>query len=265
MIELLPPQPPQPSGPTGSRRRLIAVVTAAVLALVNGQRNRNSAARPLPDRLSQRPSPRPSAPLAPGPTGRQAEPLPAVSCPEIRDEQSRLGYRCIDDTLRQDNSDTLLGLRISLNSEVETGWVLSEGSGNPRSVVTPPSDTVVVGWRQAPQPLGPALPTPAQVRDEVRRRAGVAVQNAYGDFPSGKTLAEHVRTFGGVAGYEMITEITLNPAYRAKAGLATRTERLWVVGLPTTAGVSIFMLSIPDLRADLWPKAADTVATVHVL
>ncbi len=58
-----------------------------------------------------------------------------------------------------------------------------------------------------------------------------------------------------MSGYELVTEITINPAYRERRNLATRTERLWMVGLPTTAGVSIFMLSIPDRRADLWPKA----------
>lgn len=264
MIELLPPQPPPAgSGPAGSRRRSIAVAAAVVLALVvvvalvNG--HRASTARQLLDR------PLPTAASAPAPTGGRAEPLPSVSCPEIRDEQSRLGYRCIDDALRQGDSDTLLGLRISLDAEVETGWVLSEGSGNPRSVLSPPSDTVVVGWRQSPQPLGPGVPTAAGVRDEVRRRTSLAIQRGYGDFPSARTLSEHVRTFAGVAGYELSTLITINPAYRAKANLTTRTERLWVVGLPTTAGVSIFMLSIPDRRADLWPKAEATVATVHVL
>ncbi|MDQ1745419.1 MAG: hypothetical protein QOE23_3758, partial [Pseudonocardiales bacterium] len=225
------------------------------------------AARLLPDGSPGRtaPSPVPTAPGVPGPGGGQAEPVPAVSCPEIRDEQSRLGYRCIVDTLQQDAPDNLLGLRISLNAEVEPDWVLSEGSGNPRSVSGPPSDTVVVGWRQSPQPAGPALPSAAQVRDEVRRRPSVALQRGYGDSPSSRTMLEHVRSFGGVAGYELVTEIIINPAYRAQQNLATRTERLWVVGLPTTAGVSIFMLSIPDRRADLWPKAAATVATVHVL
>ena len=268
MIELLPPQPPPARpAPAGSRRKLFAVLTATVLvlvvvvALVNSRRTRDSTGRQALDR----PAPSATAPSVPGPTGGQAEPLPSVSCPEIRDEQSRLGYRCIDNALRQDDSDTMLGLRISLNSEVETGWVLSEGSGNPRSVVSPPSDTVVVGWRQAPQPLGPGVPTAAGVRDEVRRRTSLAVQRGYGDFPSSKTLAEHALTLGGVTGYQLITEITVNPAYRARRNLATKVERLWVVGLPTTAGVSIFMLSIPDRRADLWPKAAATVATVHVL
>ena len=62
-----------------------------------------------------------------------------------------------------------------------------------------------------------------------------------------------------------VTEITINPAYRARRNLTARVERLWTVGVPTTAGVSIFMLSIPDNRADLWPKAEATIATVHVL
>ena len=71
--------------------------------------------------------------------------MPAVACPQIRDEQSRLGYRCIDNALRQDGPDINLGLRISLNQEVEPGWVISEGSGNPRSLASPPpNDTVVV-------------------------------------------------------------------------------------------------------------------------
>jgi hypothetical protein len=78
-------------------------------------------------------------------------------------------------------------------------------------------------------------------------------------------MAEHARSFSGVQGFELVTEITINPAYRARRHLTARTERLWTVGVPTTAGVSIFMLSIPDNRADLWPKAEATVGTLHVL
>jgi hypothetical protein len=245
----------------------VVLVLVLVVALVNGQRNRDSAARQAADQVQQL-TPAPStAPSGSGPGGGQAELLPVVACPEIRDEQSRLGYRCIDNALRQDSSDTNLGLRITLNQEVEPGWLISEGSGNPRSLASPPSnDTVGLRQsRQGRQAAGPALPTADQVRDEVRRRAGLALGLAYGDNPSGRVMAEHTRSFGGVQGFELVTEITINPAYRASRKLTARIERLWTVGLPTTAGVSIFMLSIPDNRADLWPKAEATVGTVHVL
>jgi hypothetical protein len=103
------------------------------------------------------------------------------------------------------------------------------------------------------------------VRSEVRNRAGKAVQLAYGDNPTSHTLSEHSRSFGGTAGYEFLTEITINPAFRALRKLRAKTERLWVVGLPTDAGVSIFMLSIPDNRKDLWPRAEATVGTIRVI
>ncbi|MDQ1740043.1 MAG: hypothetical protein QOE53_1695 [Pseudonocardiales bacterium] len=273
MIELpAPNQPPQP-GPA-ERRRGAALVAAAVVlvlvlgvALVNGRRNRDSAARQAADRVQQQTTaapttPSPGAPF--GPDGGQAEQLPVVACPEIRDEQSRLGYRCIDDGLQQDDSDVYLGLRISLNQEVEPGWVISEGSGNPRSLASPPSNDTV-GFRQSRNAAGPALPSAAQVRAEVRRRALLAVARGYGDNPSSKVLTQHTRSFRGGEGFELLTEITINPAYRAHRKLTARIERLWTVGLPTTAGVSIFMLSIPDNRADLWSKAEATVGTVHVL
>ncbi|MDQ1722866.1 MAG: hypothetical protein QOI26_2600 [Pseudonocardiales bacterium] len=246
-----------------------------VVALINGHRNRDSAAR-IADRAGQL-TPAPSAPQTSGssapngssaPGGGQAELLPLVACPQIRDEQSRLGYRCIDNGLQQDDSDTNLGLRISLNQEVEPGWVISEGSGNPRSLGSPPSNDVVVDFRRAPRApraAGRVLPSTGQVRDEARRRTELALARAYGDNPASRSLAAHSRSFGGVSGYEIVTEITINPAYRARRNLTARTERLWTVALPTTAGVSIFMLSIPDNRADLWPKAEATVATVHVL
>lgn len=263
-----PPSPPPLPPPAGSRRGLawtagaVVLVLLVLVALINSHRNRNSTG-PLSDRLAPAPSALPSSSGSP-PAGGQSQPLPLVSCPQIRDEQSRLGYRCIDDRLMQDTSDTYLGLRISLNQEVEPGWVLSEGSGNPQSLASPPSNDAV-GFRQATLPAGAPLPSAGQVRDEVRRRTELALAQAYGDNPSSRGLAEHVRSFGGVLGYEQVTEITINPAYRASRGLATRTERLWTVGLPTTAGVSIFMLSIPDRRAELWPKAEATVGTVHVL
>jgi hypothetical protein len=268
MIELPHPQQP-PAPPDGGNRRgpvLVAVaavlVVVLVVALVNGQR-RDKAAQP-PDRAAL--TPVPSAPRSPGstpPDGGGAELLPAVACPEIRDEQSRLAYRCIDNGLRQGESDTYLGLRISLNQEVEPGWVISEGSGNPRSLVSPPSNDVIV-FEQARRAAGP-VPTAGQVATEVRRRVQLALERAYGDNPASRRLAERTKSFGGVLGFELVTEITINPAYRARRNLTARTERLWTVGLPTRAGVSIFMLSIPDNRADLWPKAEATVATVRVL
>ncbi|HEX8080356.1 MAG TPA: hypothetical protein VF557_09115 [Jatrophihabitans sp.] len=275
MIELLPPEPPAPP-PARSGRGATKVIVAAVLALVvvvaliNSQRNRDSAVGQLSDRqLTQAPSNQ-ATPDGPGPRDRRPERLPLVACPQIRDEESRLGYRCIDNALQQDGSDTYLGLRITLNLEVEPGWLISQGSGNPRSLASPPSNDVVT-FRQARQAretrraAAPALPSADQVRAEVRRRTELALAEAYGDNPTSRSLAERPRSFGGVQGYQILTEITINQAYRERRGLSTRTERLWTVGLPTTAGVSIFMLSIPDNRSDLWAKAEATVATVHVL
>lgn len=243
----------------------MAVVLALVLAvaLINSNRNRDSA-RSESDRihqLTQSPSAGPSDGSVPDGGG---EPLPLVTCPQIRDEESRLGYRCIDNALQQDGADTYLGLRISLNLEVEPGWVISQGSGNPRSLASPPSNDVVT-FGQARRAAAPALPSADQVRAEVRRRTELALAQAYGDNPSSRSLAERQRSFGGVQGFQIVTEITINSQYRVRRGLSTRTERLWTVGLPTTAGVSIFMLSIPDNRSDLWAKAEATVATVHVL
>jgi hypothetical protein len=217
------------------------------------------------DRVQQptsAPSTRPSPTRPNG--GGLGEQLPLVSCPEIRDEESRLGYRCIDNALRQDGPDVYLGLRIALTQEVEPGWVISQGSGNPRSVASPPSNDTV-SYRENHNAAGPALPSAQQVRDEVRRRVQSAVERGYGDLPSSTTMAEHTRSFRGVQGFELVTEITINPAYRARENLTARVERLWTVGLPTEAGVSIFMLSIPDNRSELWAKAEATVGTVRVL
>jgi hypothetical protein len=246
----------------------VAAVLALVVAvaLINSHRNRDSAARLESDRVSQltqAPS-IPSAPRSSAPGDGPTERLPLVTCPRIRDEQSRLAYRCIDNALRQDGSDVALGLRISLNQEVEPGWVISQGSGNPQSLTSPPSNDVVT-FRSARRAAAPAPPSAAEVRAEVLRRTTRALDRAYGDTPSSRTLAARSRSFGGVLGYQVLTEVTINPAYRARHNLATRVERLWTVGLPTTAGVSIFMLSIPDKRADLWAKAEATIATVRVL
>jgi hypothetical protein len=274
MIELPPPnQPPQPGpaevrGRRGAALLATAVVLALVLvvALVNGHRNSDSAARRTADRQQQptaapssRPTPRSSRPH--GPLG---ELLPIVTCPQIRDEQSQLEYRCIDNGLRQYDSDVNLGLRISLEQEVEPGWVISEGSGNPLSLGSSPSNDTV-DYRPNRNATGPALPSAQQVRTEVLRRTRLALVHSYGDNPSSRMMAAHTRIFSGVQGFELVTEITMNPAYRASRALMARTERLWTVGVPTTSGVSIFMLSIPDNRADLWPKAEATVGTVHVL
>lgn len=242
------------------------LVLVVVVALINSRRNRDSAAQLESDRVSQL-TQAPSGPPAPGssaPGNGRTERLPLVACPQIRDEQSRLGYRCIDNALRQDGSDVALGLWIALNQEVEPGWLISQGSGNPQSLARPPSNDVVT-FRPARRAAAPAPPSAGQVRAEVLRRTRLALDRAYGDNPASRTLAARSRSFGGVLGYQVLTEITINPAYRARHDLGTRVERLWTVGLPTTAGVSIFMLSIPDKRADLWAKAEATIATVRVL
>ena len=259
MIEF-PPPPPLPA--VRSRRNRITAVVAAVVALVvvvaiaalvNHHRTRTA----------ETPARTPTSAPAPAPTtsgggsgGSGGTPVPTVSCPLITDEQSHLQYRCIDDYLVQDETDTGLGLRIALNHEVEPGWVITEGSGNPLSQ-TP--DSTVISYRAA------AGPTAADVRTVVTDRIAQALVGGYGDNPTSKTLSRRTRSFGGVEGYEAVTEITVNPSFRQANALKVKTERLWVVGVPTAAGVSVFMMSIPDERSDLWPKAETTVGTLHVI
>lgn len=197
--------------------------------------------------------------------GAAPDQLPTVACPQIRDEQSHLGYTCIDNYLQQDGIDTNLGLRIALNHLVEPGWVISEGSGDPTAVLQSPGSVVVDYRANNGTTGGGSQPTSVDVRNEVQRRTMLALQNAYGDNPGARTLSARQRQLSGVQGYELVTEITIDPDYRQAHGLAVRTERLWVVGLPTPYGVSIFIMSIPDERSDLWPKAESTVGTVHLI
>ncbi|MGI8666416.1 MAG: hypothetical protein ACR2N4_10345 [Jatrophihabitans sp.] len=266
MIELQPPDGanrPDGAAHTGriSRRGLgwaggAVLVVVLVAALVNGHRagaGNNDSAAAVP---SQRPTS--SVPL---PAEPSQPPLPVVACPQIRDEQAHLSYTCIDNDLRQDGSDIYLGLRIALNHQVEPNWVITEGSGNaaPSSTAAPSSNTVVKFQHD------PTTASAADVRDTVGKRAALAVGDAYGDNPVARTLSARTRTFAGVPGYELLTLVTINPAYRKANGLKASTERLWVVGLPTLAGVSIFMMSIPDDRSDLWARAEDIVGTVHII
>jgi hypothetical protein len=278
-------QPERPKGP--NRTAIWIAVAAAVLVLilvaafVNTLRNRNTnSASGLPTSAPAGPLvPAPSSPSSPngsgggnGGSGGGAAPIPTVACPLIRDDESHISYRCIDNYLVQGQSDTLLGLRISLDHEVEPGWVISEGSGNPKSIITPPNNSV--GFRRGPSSTSPtpgvgssppvAVPAAQQVIDEVHRRTNIALQQAYGANPTSKTLSGAGRSISGVQGYVLQTEVTMNPIFRAAAHLKAKTERLWVVGLPTKAGISIFMMSIPDERSDLWPKADATINAITV-
>ena len=259
-------------GDAGRRRTIgwtaavLVVLLVVMVAVLNQHRTRQAAS---PDQLvpggpnsSAVPGPDHSGQAGPGQGGAG---IPAVTCPQIRDEQSHLGYTCIDNYLSQDAADTFLGLRIVLNHEVEPGWVISEGSGDPASIVQQP-DTTIIGYRaNLGGTSGGSEPTSVDVQREVQRRAALALQQAYGDSPTARTLAGQSRTLSGVPGYELVTEITINPAYRQAHALQVRTERLWVVGLPTVVGVSIFMMSIPDERSDLWPMAEAVVGTVHLI
>lgn len=278
MIELPGPgwsPPPEPAASSRGRWRIgiavaaVLIVLAAVVALVNTHRSNSNFSSGRPGSApTGAPTVRPSIPL-PGQSGGSGSggsggaigPVQLVSCPQIRDDVSHLAYRCIDNYLRQDGSDIKLGLRIALNHEVEPGWVISEGSGDPTSLVQPPDGTVV-DFRQATSG-SPA--SPQVVLSTVQQRTVLALAGAYGDNPVARTMSARARDFAGVQGYELVTEITINPAYRQATGLQARTERLWVVGLPSPSGVSIFMMSIPDERSDLWPHAEATVGTVHVI
>jgi hypothetical protein len=270
----------------GSRRVLgwsiagLLVLVLVVVAVLNQHRaGQSGRALSNPAVPSAAPTLGPTQTPNQGNGSSPGQQVPAVSCPQIRDEQAHLGYTCIDNNLQQDGIDTNLGLRIVLNQEVEPGWVISEGSGDPTSIVQSPG--VVVAYRTINHRTinhrsidyrtnngttgGGSQPTSVDVRNEVQRRTGLALQRAYGDNPSARTLSAGQRQLSGVQGYELVTEITIDPAYRQAQGLQVRTERLWVVGLPTPYGVSIFIMSIPDERSDLWPKAESTVGTVHLI
>jgi hypothetical protein len=276
LIELPPPgQGPEPY--QGVNRRVVGwsiagalVLVLIVVAVLNQHRtgNADNADRALSNLAT------PAASPTQGPNGSPnqgqggtspGQVIPAVACPQIRDEQSHLGYTCIDNYLQQDGSDTNLGLRIALNHEVEPGWVISEGSGDPTSAIQSPGSVVVDYRSNNGTTGGGSQPTSVDVRNEVQRRTMLALQRAYGDNPSARTLSAQQRQLSGVPGYELVTEITIDPAFRQAQGLTVRTERLWVVGLPTPSGVSIFIMSIPDERSDLWPKAESIVGTVHVI
>jgi hypothetical protein len=276
LIELPPPggdEQYRPGDGYAPRRRAIGWTAAAlvvllvvVVAVLNQRRTHQAASsdQVVPGAPNGSTLPGPSRSGQPN-QGQGGAGIAVVACPQIRDEQSHLGYTCIDNYLRQDGADIFLGLRIALNHEVEPNWVISEGSGDPTSIVQQP-DTTVIGYRANHGGMsGGSEATSVDVQREVQRRTALALQQAYGDNPTARTLSGGPRTFSGLPGYELATEITIEPAYRQAQGLHVRTERLWVVGLPTVAGVGIFMMSIPDDRSDLWPKAEAVVGTVHLI
>jgi hypothetical protein len=257
-------QPPPPRPPRNRRSWLIVVAAAivvllAVVAVVNAARNHSSnsgqaAPGPLPGG-TMLPAPLPSGSPSTGPGDGIS--VPAVHCPVITDTQSHLRYRCIDNSLVQSDPDEYLGLRVSLTLLVEPNWALSEGSGDPSAYRRNP----VLDAAGSSLTAGPSL---QDVRSTVEARTARAVQDAYGPSPTSHVLAAHTREFGTTTGFELVTLISMDTQFRAETGLKAKTERLWVVGVPTVAGVSIFMLSIPDDRSDLWPKAEATVGTISV-
>ncbi len=169
---------------------------------------------------------------------------PGTACPLVTDELSHLSYRCIDDYLRGDYPDSTLGLSTTLDYAVEPNWEIVQGSG-----------------------LIPTTSTPGfgQLQAQVRARTDRAIKSAYGAHPSYRTLREGPLSLSGSAGYEKVMQVRIDADYRAQNHIRADLERLWVLGLPTSRGVAIFMLTIPDNRKDLWPKADATVATVHVI
>ena len=86
------------------------VLVLVVVAVLN-QHRAGQANRALSNLggAQRRPDPGPEPGQARTRAGARARLVPAVACPQIRDEQSHLGYSCIDNYLQQDGTDTNLG------------------------------------------------------------------------------------------------------------------------------------------------------------
>jgi hypothetical protein len=245
---------------------VLVVVAAGVNLLRNHTKNsaQNGVPAPVPGQslpVNPNPSQTPSLGPSTGPTnGSGTASVPAVKCPLIEDTVAHLAYRCVDDALLQGAPDDFLGLRVSMTLLVEPNWVVSEGSGDPDSYSRNPALDAYIRPRASTP-----LPTAAEVKNDVEQRNARAVQDAYGPSPVAHIVAAHTRVFGSVTGFELQTQVSIDSHFREETGLKAQTERLWVVGVPTEVGVSIFMMSIPDDRSDLWPKAEATIGTITVI
>ena len=110
---------------------------------------------------------------------------------------------------------------------MEPGWVITEGSGNPRSLASPAPNNVVslrrsgraAGpvLRQSGRAAGPVLPSAEQVSAEVRRRTELALARGYGDNP---TFLQGLEAAGGGPDADD-GELQASRALRRARGLGT--------------------------------------------
>jgi len=188
---------------------------------------------------------------ASAPTPGEADPTQTVSpttsaysgvCPDIIDNEAKLAYRCIDDSLRIDPlTASSVGLTMALVTSTEIGWVAMQGSGHATSISGATAQLVA------------------------RNAVSDMVSGDYGPSPTSAVQSEGDLRVGRSA-YRIDTVVTIDPQYTQQQGLKVKQELLSVTVVEVAQGrFSLMMVTIPDTEKPWWANIDDVVASLRVV
>lgn len=127
--------------------------------------------------------------------------------------------------------------------EPATGWAVTEGAGH---------------WGSR---AGHSL---LAITKNVRQQ--MVDDDQYGTSPRVTTVDATKATINGVDGFVLESRFVLSRAYRAAKHEKVKIEKSWTVAIKVGRDdYSLWYVSIPDLRSDLWSRVHDTIASIHVI
>lgn len=163
-------------------------------------------------------------------------------CPNIIDNEARLAYRCVDDSLLIDpGAAASAGLTLALEAPTEANWVAMQGSGHAKSV------------------------SGASAKLVAQNAVAEMVRSDYGASPSSAVQKEGDVKLGRSA-YRIDTLVTINPGYANQHGLQVKQELLSVTVVEVAQGeFSIMMITVPDTEKAWWQRIDAVVEHLRVV
>lgn len=224
-----------------SRIALLACALAALLALVAACANEVGGSGRVvgistTDPTSVSPSGAPTQTVSPSSSAY------SVVCPNIVDNEARLSYTCVDNSLRINPiTASQAGLTVALETSTEPGWVAMQGSGHAASV------------------------SGATAQMVAQKAASDNVSQSYGTSPT-STVQKQGEVKLGRSAYRIDTLVTINPKYADQEGLKVKQELLSVTVVEVAQGTfSLLLITVPDTEKVWWQDYDDVVSSLRVI
>lgn len=184
----------------------------------------------------------PSGSGAPSQTVSPSASAYSAVCPNIVDNEAKLGYTCVDNSLLiNPSAAAAAGMTLALQVQTELTWVAMQGSGHAVSV------------------------SGANAQMVAQNAVQTMVRSDYGTSPT-SAVQKQGEVKVGRSGYRIDTLVTINPKYAAQENLQVKQELLSVTVVEVSQGTfSLLMITVPDTDKAWWSDYDAVVASLHVL